>query len=315
MTDKLKLRWVLAHVPYDLFLRSAAAFAKKAHEISNGQIEIEIMGLEQYEQRYNNNQPVNKYEVLNLVDQGVIEMSQMYNAQRGAINHDLRALDMPYLFENHEHARRVLDGDIGLDMLQGLSKNSNVRGLAFTYSGGFRMMVANEPLESVNDISGQRVRVGLTPVASDTFRLLGADPVAMGVHAVADALRDNQVDIGENTWARFFRSGVSHYATHVANTRHSLFLTAIIINKNVWNGFTAETQATLQAAALEAAEEERQESLADNDAVMAKCQEVGIKVWDWSDEQCAEMKAITAPVYEKYKDQFSTNLIDKIKQS
>lgn len=315
MTEKLKLRWVLAHIPYDLFLRSAAAFAKKAYEISDGKIEIEIMGLDQYEQRYNQGRRIDKYEVLNLVDQGVIEMSQMYNAQLGAINNQLRALDLPYLFQDHEHAKRVLDGDIGLSMLQGLSDHSNIRGLAFTYSGGFRMIVANDPIESVNDIAGQRVRVGLTPVAADTFKLLGAEPVAMGVHAVADALKNHQVDIGENTWARFFRSGVAEYATHVANTRHSLFLTAMIINKKVWEGFTAETQAILQAAALEAAEQERQESLADNDIVMARCEEVGIRVWDWSEDQCDEMKEITSPIYDQYRDRFEDNLIERIKQS
>lgn len=40
----LKLRWVLAHVPYDLFLRSANAFAKAINEKTNGAIEIEILG-------------------------------------------------------------------------------------------------------------------------------------------------------------------------------------------------------------------------------------------------------------------------------
>lgn len=313
--EKTKLRWVLAHVPYDLFLRSAAAFAKKAHEISDGAIEIEIMGLDQYEQKYNDGKPIGKYEVLNLVDQGVIEMSQMYNAQLGAINHDLRALDLPYLFRDHEHATRVLDGEIGMDMLGGLAKKSNIRGLAFTYSGGFRMMVANEPLESVKDIKGQRVRVGLTPVAADTFKLLEAEPVAMGVHAVADALRDDVVDIGENTWARFFRSGVAEYATSVANTKHSLFLTAMIINENVWKSFSPEIQEIMKKAALEAAEQERQESLADNDKVMAECSKVGIKVYDWDEARCEEMREMTAPVYEMYRDHFKPGLVDSIKSA
>lgn len=312
---KIKLKWVLAHIPYDLFLRSAAAFAKKAHEISNGAIEIEIMGLDQYEQKYNHGKKIDKYAVLNMVDNGTIEMSQMYNAQLGAINHDLRSMDLPYLFDTHEQAKRVLDGDIGVGMLAALANRSNVRGLAFTYSGGFRIMVGNQPIKSADDMAGQRCRVSLSPVAADSFKLLNCEPVAMGVHAVADALKNNLVDIGENTWARFFRSGVNQHATHIANTKHSLFLTAMIINKQVWNSFSPEVQEMLQTAALAAAEVERQENIVDGEKTMEEAKQAGITVLDWNKDQCDHMKELTRPVYAQYKNHFTPGLLDRILNS
>jgi len=311
----MKLRWVLAHIPYDLFLRSAAAFAKKAHEISNGAIEIDVMGIDQYQKKYAPNTDIKNLQGFALVNSGAIEMSQTYNAVLGSNLQDLRALDMPYLFDNHEQATRVLDGPIGLAMLKGLENRSNVRGLAFTYSGGFRIMVSNQPLNSVDAINGQRVRVSYSPVAVDTFGLLGAKPVSTSVADAAEAQRDNLVDMGENTWARFFRTGVNKYVTHAANTKHSLFLTSIIINKKIWNDFTPETREMLQVAALEAAEAERKESLIDAEAVMKQAKESGIVVTDWSNDQQNEMKEKTASVYDKYAKTFTPKLLDKIKNS
>ena len=144
MTQKTKLRWVLAHTPYDLFLRSANIFAQHVHEYSQGQIEIEILGLDQYEQKYNHGEPIDKYAVMDMVNDGVIDMSQMYTTQLGKINKDFRVLDLPFLFESHEHAARVLDGEIGQELMASLAEKSNIKGLAFTYSGGFRAIIGNK---------------------------------------------------------------------------------------------------------------------------------------------------------------------------
>lgn len=315
MTQKIKLRWVLAHTPYDLFLRSAKIFARRVHEHSQGNIEIEILGLDQYEQKYNNGNPIDKYAVTGMVNDGIIDMSQMYTTQLGKINSDFRALDLPFLFENHEHAARVLDGEIGQTLLSDLTKTSNIRGLSFTYSGGYRMMVSNEPIHSLEDIIGKRVRVGLTPVAEDTFTTLGSEPVAMGVHAVADAFRQGQVDIGENTWARYFRQGVSKYTKHVSNTNHSLFLTSVIINEKVWNSFSLDTQMMMREAALHAAREERVESLEDTRLAMEQCAEHGITVHEWSQEETDRLKARTAEVYKKYENILPAGLIDRVRRA
>ena len=45
MTQKIKLRWVLAHIPYDLFLRSASIFSRTVNERSNGLVEVEAKPL------------------------------------------------------------------------------------------------------------------------------------------------------------------------------------------------------------------------------------------------------------------------------
>lgn len=314
MKKPIKLRWVLAHIPYDLFLRSASIFAKKVHEKSNGQIEIEILGADEYIDKYMSGEQVDTVEGVqfaSLVNDGVVEMSQMYNTTLTHYNNDLNVLELPFLFNDHQHAAKVLDGEIGLGMLQDLSNKSNIRGLAFTYSGGFRMIVGNEPV-TVDNLKGQRVRTSSSKAAQKTFESAGATPVNVPIYKTTQALKDGVVDIGENTWARYFRTNVDSVSRCVTDSKHSLFLTAIIINKQVWESLGTEMQECMQAAALEAAAGERAESLEDNEAAIARCKLEGIPVVEWDAAEVAKYKALTQPVYDYFEDQLPAGLIKSI---
>lgn len=316
MNKPLKLRWVLAHVPYDLFLRSADIFAKKVYEKSNGQIEIEVLGSDEYVNKYMNSEQVDTVEGVHfadLVHKGEVEMSQMYNTTLTHYNNDLNVLELPFLFKDHEHAAKVLDGEIGLGMLQDLSNKSNIRGLAFTYSGGFRMIVGDEPV-TVDSLRGQRVRTSSSTAAQKTFEAAGATPVNVPIYKTTQALKDKVVDIGENTWARYFRTNVDSVSRCVTDSKHSLFLTAIIINKQIWESLTPEMQGWMQEAALEAARGERAESLEDNDAAIARCKAEGIPVVEWDAAEVAKYQALTQPVYDYFEMKLSSGLIDSIKK-
>ena len=86
-------------------------------------------------------------------------MSQMYTTTLGEFNKDLFVLDMPFLFRSHEHAAQVLEGQIGQSLMAGLAKSSNIQGLAFTYSGGYRMIAATKALKTVDDFKDVRIRI------------------------------------------------------------------------------------------------------------------------------------------------------------
>jgi TRAP-type transport system periplasmic protein len=63
------------------------------------------------------------------------------------------ALDLPFVFADHDHATRVFEGEVGEELLNKITETSNVRGMAFTYSGGFRNIVSNKAAKSLKDLS------------------------------------------------------------------------------------------------------------------------------------------------------------------
>jgi len=313
MKQPLKLRWVLAHIPYDLFLRSANAFCKAINERTNGAIEVEVMGKDEWEKKYNNGEQIGNLGVMKRVASGEIHMSQTYSTVLGNLNKDFFALDLPYLFRDHDHATRVLDGEIGKKLLSGLSETSGARGLAFTYSGGYKMMAVNNNATSIKDLEGQTLRCGKSPVSEATFRAIGAEPLPMGVDGFAESVVAGECEGGENVFPRYFRSSVNTVTNTVANTEHALFLTSIVISNKVWDILTEEQRNVIKECAQIAATEERKESLVDGAAAKQRALSEGIEVVEWSDKAINEFKAAVQPVYEQFGEY--ADLVAKIKNS
>ena len=155
MSKITKIRWVIAHEPIELFLRAAKDLQDSINAQQSAEVlDIEIMTLSEYSQKYNNGIAVTKNDLLDLMEAGKIEMSQMYTtwlAER--YEHDMLALEMPFIFEDHEHATRVLEGEVGEFLLDKITEKSNIRGMAFTYSGGFRNVLSTKNITTLKDLT------------------------------------------------------------------------------------------------------------------------------------------------------------------
>jgi TRAP-type transport system periplasmic protein len=310
--DTLKLTWVLAHVPYDLFLRSAEAFSKAVSEKTDGAIEVEVLGKNEWQDKYNNGEEIGNRALLKKLEQGEVSMSQTYSTVLGLLNEDYYSLDMPFIFENHDHAARVLDGPVGHYLLDGLADTSGARGLAFTYSGGFKMIATNDEVHSIADFAGTTMRCGTSPVSEATFKAVGVNTVPMGVDGFAQSVASGECEGGENVFPRYFRSAVNTVTDTVADTEHALFLTSIVISDKIWNSLTAEQQAVITECAKIAAVAEREESLIDGAAAKSRAIEEGIKVIEWTPEAVAEFKDATSTVYDQFDGYFSQDLVGQI---
>ena len=313
--NKKHIKWVLAHEPIELFIRAAKVFAEEVNKKAPEQLEIEVMTLSEYAQKYNNGVVVTKHELVDLLDQGKIEMSQTYTITLGKVNKDFYALDLPFLFESHDHASRVFEGEVGKQLLDSLQESKKVKGLAFTYSGGFRIIPGNEPVARIEDLRGVKVRTSFSPVAIETFKTLGADVVPMELEELSENLGKANVDIGESTYPRVYALGHDKVSKVINHTEHSLFLTSILIGTDFWNSLSEELQSVIADAAQVAARYERSISIDDVLATQARAEADGIKVLKMSKEEQSRFAAETKVVYDKFQNYFTAGLVDKIKKA
>ncbi|MBC7539868.1 MAG: TRAP transporter substrate-binding protein [Bacteriovorax sp.] len=314
--NTLKIRWVIAHEPLSLFLRAAASFAKAINSKSLKQkIEVEIMTLSEYSERYNEGNLITKHDLLDLMNTGKIEMSQMYTTWLAEkYNSDMHVLDMPFLFRDHAHAEQILEGPIGQQLLAGLSEKSNVRGLAFTYSGGFRMIPANKAIRTLEDFKGLRIRSNKNPFAIETFISIGAIPVPCELEEINEGVADGIFIGGESAWPRVYPLEQNKFSIAMNDTKHSLFLTSMIIQKDFWKSLAPELQELMKISAIEAAREERSESIQDGELAKIKAKQEGIEIVELSSNDMANFAEATKSVYIKFENYFSPGLINKIKQ-
>jgi len=309
-----KIRWVLAHEPIELFLRAAKRFTQEVNERAAGKLDIEYMTLSEYAERYNGGRKVTKHDLLDLMESGAIEMSQMYTTWLGErYSKNMRVLDLPFLFRDHDHAAAVLDGEIGACLLEDLSK-TGVKGLAFTYSGGFRMIPAVKAINTVADFEGLRIRSNRSPVAVDTLKAVGAEPVVMELEDISGAVKSGDIVGGESTYPRFYGLKQNEVCDVINDTGHSLFLTSIITSQKFWDSLEPGLQAIIRIAASNAARTERVESVEDIALVQERCKEEGIDVVKLPADEVEKFKAATVPVYAKYEREFG-GLIARIQQT
>jgi TRAP-type C4-dicarboxylate transport system substrate-binding protein len=316
MSNTTKIRWVIAHEPLNLFLRAAEDFERRVNEQqSEHKIEVEIMTLTEYSQRYNNGAVVTKHDLLDLMESGKIEMSQMYTTWLAEkYEQDFLVFDLPFLFKDHDHATRVLEGNIGETLLAKLTDKSNVRGLSFTYSGGFRQMISNKRVSTLEELAGTPVRSNRNPVAQATISALGMKPVVAEVEDLRQVVVDGQAEGGETNYPRVYPLRQNEVTKTVIDTGHSLFLTSMIIGDRFWDGLSPAVQDVIKQAAVLAGREERAETIRDGArAEQRLIAEEGANIVKWTQEQREAAKIALSGVYDQFSDTFTPGLVDSVR--
>jgi TRAP-type C4-dicarboxylate transport system substrate-binding protein len=324
MENPTKITWLLYHQPVDLFLRTANSFAKEINKLTNGRIEVEISTLDDY---CNENYDGKLVDPIALMEKGEVHMTQ---TQVGYVGHwgaeDFYALEMPYLFDSHDHATRVLEGEIGENLLNSLAATTPVRGLAFTYSGGFRCIASSKPITSAADLEGLEMTVKTNPVFTDTANAFGCNTRALTdfqYHDYLEELRDpnNEIkaasDLFQTTAIRYNNDVDNKHMPYVLNSKHSMYLTSILVAESFWSLLSAEEQAQFKSAAVEAARVERQWSVADGEEILntpALQEKMGIKaITELDAEQTAILKDKVEAIYNKYDNIFTKGLLEEIR--
>ena len=308
--EKKHVKWVIAHEPIDYFVAVAQNFADEVNEKTNGMFNIEVLSLSDFSKKYYGGKKITKYDLMDLINNGTIEMSHIYTTWLADYNRNLHALDLPFLFRDHAHADRVLEGNIGTALLSGVASRSNIQPMAYTYSGGYRIVPANFRADTVESWQGRSVRTSRSPIAVDVFKLLGAKPKEhIPLETMNEYADRGEIDAGESTYVRVFPLNQYKSFKYVNDTEHSLFLTSIIINKDFFKSFDREIRGILAQASFNAAKKERKISVADIPNILKQCEENNIEVIRMSEEEKNKFREITAAVYVMYKDYFSPGLI------
>ena len=161
---------------------------------------------------------------------------------------DMKIVDIPFLFRDYDHARKVLDGKIGQDML---AKFPNHGLVALAWSeNGFRHMTNNKrPIVSAADASGLKMRTMENKVHMEGYRSFGIQPTPMAFPEVFGALQQGVVDGQENPIPVILASKFSQVQKHLSLTGHVYSPGLIITSPRIMNKLSdADKQAFYDAA-------------------------------------------------------------------
>ncbi|UTW06876.1 TRAP transporter substrate-binding protein [Pseudomonas benzenivorans] len=217
-------------------------------------------------------------------------------------------INLPFLFRDSNHVRKVLDGEVGAE----LSKKVEQQGAVVVgwWENGFRHITnSKQPITSPDDLKGMKLRVPEGPIFVDTFRTLGANATPIAFTELYSALQLGVVDGQENPPAHILTQKFYEVQKYASKTGHIYLSSPVLINKALLEGMPADYQKVLLDTGKELAAEHTQLVLDEEAAQWQEIEKLGMQA---NEVDKAPFIDATKPVIAKYREVFGPDLIDAI---
>ena len=235
---------------------------------------------------------------------GTIDMGVITNGPVSNFYPEIAVLELPFLFSSNEEVYKILDGPIGQELLDNLSK-VGLKGLAYAERGFRNLTNSVRPVLSPADIDGLKIRVMENPVYIDTFKSLGANAVPMAWTEALTAMQQGTIDGQENPVNVLYAFKLFETQDYMSYTRHAYAPALFVMSLNLFNSLDADTQKLFKESAQAAAEYERQWDMEKEAEQLAALKEQGMQV---DEPDLKPFKVAVQPVYEKYGKKFGKYL-------
>ncbi|MEO8410744.1 MAG: TRAP transporter substrate-binding protein, partial [Propionivibrio sp.] len=223
-------------------------FADLVKEYSNGQVIVQVFPGAQLGQ---------ETETIEQTQAGIIDLTRVNSVPLANVSPSMGAFTLPYVFANWNHKYKVLDGDIGAEVLADLEK---VGLIGFGYmDAGTRSFytVKNKPIRSIEDLKGLKIRVQPAPISIRMMELLGAVPTPMNYGEVYSSLQSGVIDGAENDYVSYQTSAHFEVAPNYVEDGHLSPPALLLMNKARFDALPREQQEIIRKAGREAAVYER----------------------------------------------------------
>lgn len=124
--------------------------------------------------------------------------------------------------------------------------------LALGGSGSRNMSNALQPVEGLDDIQGIKMRTPPSPIISRTWETLGTLPVSVAWGELYAAVQTGVAEGLESSIPGYAGSRLYEVAPYLALTRHTIQVNHVSVSAITWGRLSAEQQAILTTAAVEA---------------------------------------------------------------
>lgn len=250
-------------------------------------------------------------EVAEAVQLGTVEATVVSTGPLPSFVPEVGVFDIPYLFRDLGHARRVLDGPIGQEMLKNFEE-AGLIALAWGEMGFTHISNNRNAIAAPADLAGLKIRTVENPIHITAFETLGAAPTPMAWPEVFSALQQGTVDGALNPMATILSAKLPEVQTHLTMTDFFYPAVAFLVSQALWDEMTKEDQEIFRRSAVAAAAAQREFIEEIEKAGVEQVKADGMTVGVLSPEQKAEFRQKLEPAYEQFAVTFGSELLDAI---
>jgi TRAP-type transport system periplasmic protein len=185
-----------------------------------------------------------------------------------------------YLMRDPEHQRKVFEGDIGKEMYQLVEDKLGVKLLSVMYFGTRQLNLRGDKvINTPDDLAGINLRMPGTDAWQFLGKALGANPTPMAFTEVYTGLQTGAIDGQDNPMPTDKDKKFYEVTDQIVLTGHLVDMNFLAFSKSVWDGLTADQQATVMKAAQDASAAITASIVANEAELVAFFEGEGLKVY------------------------------------
>ena len=240
---------------------------------------------------------------------GGIDIIRISLGPMGPVVADVNVFNMPFVFRDEAHMRKVIDGQIGQEILEKITASSaGLVGLGWM-DGGTRNLYTKKPIRKPADLAGQKIRMIGNPLFIDTMNAMGGSGISMGLGELFSAMQTGVVDGAENNEPTYVTQNHHTVAKFYNHTGHLILPEIFVYSKVKWEKLSKDDQALIKKLAREAQLEQR--ALWDKKVADSRAQMKKDGVTTVTDVDKDAFFKLTQPVRDKYGKDYAA-LIQRI---
>ncbi len=203
-------------------------------------------------------------------------------------------LSIPFTFESRDHFWNFAQSDLADEFLNEPQEiGLPLRGI-FYGEEGFRHFFTKNPVNTIDDLKGLKLRVSNDPIMTGMVSGLGASATVVAFGELYSALQTGVVDGAEQPIANYQSNAFPEVAPNLILDGHTLGAIEIVISDNGWNKLTENQQEVIMEAGKIAGAFDKEISQAAEDKVLDELKASGVNVVDVTDktpwkEACAKV--------------------------
>lgn len=263
--------------------------AQLLEDKSGGRMRIDI---------YPSQQLGTERECLELLQIGSLDMTKVSAAVMESYSDNYKIFGIPYLFRDTEHQYKVLDSDIGRDLL-GEGEKYWMHGLCFYASGSRSFYTKTKPIRKPADVEGLKVRVMQSATSINMVRTMGGSPTPISFGELYTALQQGVVDGAENNPPSFYLSRHYEVCKFYTLDEHTSIPDIMLVSTTFWQSLTDQEKEWLQEAADESVPYQRKLWDESEQEALNAVKEAGVEIIY---PEKSEFVEATEEMYEDYRD-------------
>lgn len=248
-------------------------------------------------------------ELLEGIQLGTVEAGIVSTGTLSNFVPEVGVTDIPFLFRDSAHARSVLDGRIGQDILKKFESRGMIA-LAWGEQGFRHVTTGKRAVEKPDDLKGLKIRTMENPVHITAFRALGASPTPMAWPEVVGALQQGTIDGQENPLSVIVSAKLPQVQKYLSLTGHVYSPAVLVVSPRLWGTLSEAQKSAFRQGAHEGAIAMRKYVDEVESKAVAELRAQGMQVSTVQNK--APFQQALAPAYREYAAKYGKSLLDDI---